>query len=348
LLFHVITASPPTTFKKTSTIAATAIWATGQGGLGQLADLAGVLARVAVQIVAVAAGYGAAGLAGGLVAGTIATALLNLRFNPLPLRRFGIGHLASLGPFALWSFLISLVAVVSANADTVLIGYLLSDREVALYRTPLQLAALAVLAAMPLRASLGPRIAGWAKAGAFGEVAGALARAWTFALFLAVPVTVGGILLADRLLYFLYGADFAVAAPALAILLVAELVSVGFLLEGVALSAVGRPRGAFIAAGAGAAVLVLGDIALIPFAGIVGAAAALLASMAVSTALGRSLLRQTVHVRLERRSLGAVALGVKILKDHMHCCVADAVQDGNGDEKIDEIVYILEKYIDRS
>lgn len=39
---------------------------------------------------------------------------------------------------------------------------------------------------------------------------------------------------------------------------------------------------------------------------------------------------------------------MKILKDHMHCCVADAVQDGNGDEKIDEIVYILEKYIDRS
>jgi DNA-binding FrmR family transcriptional regulator len=39
---------------------------------------------------------------------------------------------------------------------------------------------------------------------------------------------------------------------------------------------------------------------------------------------------------------------MKILKDHMHCCVADAVQEGNGDEKIEEIVYILEKYIDRS
>lgn len=38
---------------------------------------------------------------------------------------------------------------------------------------------------------------------------------------------------------------------------------------------------------------------------------------------------------------------MKILKDHMHSCVADAVNDGRGDEKIEEIVYILEKYIDR-
>ena len=38
---------------------------------------------------------------------------------------------------------------------------------------------------------------------------------------------------------------------------------------------------------------------------------------------------------------------MKILKDHMHSCVADAVNAGSGDEKIEEIIYILEKYIDR-
>jgi O-antigen/teichoic acid export membrane protein len=270
-------------------------------------------ARVAVQVGAVAAGYGATGLAGGLVAGTVAAAVVNRRFLSLRFTRFGARHLASLAPFALWSFLITLVAVVSANADTVLIGYLLSDREVALYRTPLQLAALAVLSTMPLRASLAPRIAGWTRDEALGEVADALARAWTFALLFAVPVAVGGLLLADRLLYFLYGADFAAAAPALVFLLAAQLVSVGSLLEGMALSAVGRPRGAFVAAGAGAAVLVLGDLALIPVFGVAGAAMALLASMAVATVLARLLLRRTVGVRLERRPLGAIALGAALM-----------------------------------
>ena len=38
---------------------------------------------------------------------------------------------------------------------------------------------------------------------------------------------------------------------------------------------------------------------------------------------------------------------MKILKDHMHSCVLSAVNDGTGEEKIEEIIYILEKYIDR-
>ena len=39
---------------------------------------------------------------------------------------------------------------------------------------------------------------------------------------------------------------------------------------------------------------------------------------------------------------------MKILKDHMHSCVLSAVNDGTGDEKIEEIIYILEKFVDRS
>lgn len=39
---------------------------------------------------------------------------------------------------------------------------------------------------------------------------------------------------------------------------------------------------------------------------------------------------------------------MKILKDHMHSCVASAVRDGSGDEKIEEIIYMIEKFIDRN
>jgi Uncharacterized protein conserved in bacteria len=38
---------------------------------------------------------------------------------------------------------------------------------------------------------------------------------------------------------------------------------------------------------------------------------------------------------------------LKILKDHMNSCVLSAVNDGTGEEKIQEIIYILEKYVDR-
>ena len=294
-------------------IIATGVYASGQAGVTQSADLLGVGVRVAVQVGAVALGFGAAGLTGGLVAGTVATAVVNRRFLTLRLTRFGRRHLSSLASFAVWSFLLSLVAVVTANADTLLIGYLLSDREVALYRTPFQLASLAVLSTMPIRASLAPRIAGWARAGALDEVAAALARAWTFALLLAVPAAVGGVLLADRLLYFLYGADFTSASPALVLLLVAELVAVGSLLEGMALSAVGRPRGAFVVGGAGAVVLVLADLALIPLLGVTGAALGLLLSTMTATVLSRLLLSRTVTVRFERRPAAAVFVSAALM-----------------------------------
>ncbi len=39
---------------------------------------------------------------------------------------------------------------------------------------------------------------------------------------------------------------------------------------------------------------------------------------------------------------------LKILRAHIQYCVSSAIQEGKGDEKIDEILYILEKYIDKT
>jgi len=39
---------------------------------------------------------------------------------------------------------------------------------------------------------------------------------------------------------------------------------------------------------------------------------------------------------------------MKILKNHMHSCVVSGIMEGKGDEKIDEILYILDKYLDRT
>ena len=38
---------------------------------------------------------------------------------------------------------------------------------------------------------------------------------------------------------------------------------------------------------------------------------------------------------------------MKLLKNHIDSCVMSAVHHGEGDNKIDEIIYILEKYIDK-
>ncbi len=38
---------------------------------------------------------------------------------------------------------------------------------------------------------------------------------------------------------------------------------------------------------------------------------------------------------------------LKILRNHMNSCVLSAVKEGGGEEKIDEIILMLEKYIGR-
>jgi DNA-binding FrmR family transcriptional regulator len=55
-------------------------------------------------------------------------------------------------------------------------------------------------------------------------------------------------------------------------------------------------------------------------------------------------------IDVSKQILSAVALlkkaNITILRQHMNTCVTDAVANGAGQEKIDEIVLMLDKYID--
>ena len=55
-------------------------------------------------------------------------------------------------------------------------------------------------------------------------------------------------------------------------------------------------------------------------------------------------------IEVSRQILSAAALlkkaNITILRQHMNTCVTDAVQNGSGQEKIDEIVLILDKYME--
>ncbi|KJS82425.1 MAG: hypothetical protein JM58_15070 [Peptococcaceae bacterium BICA1-8] len=39
---------------------------------------------------------------------------------------------------------------------------------------------------------------------------------------------------------------------------------------------------------------------------------------------------------------------MQILRNHLNSCVLGAMKEGQGEEKIDEIIYVLEKYIDKT
>jgi len=284
-------------------LAATGVYGRGKAGVSQIAELTGTIVRVLLQVVLVALGYLVAGLAGGLVAGIAATALVNYRFLDLSFVRFQRRHLTGLWTFAVWSFLGGVTAVVVGSVDTILLGHFLPNSDVGFYRTALQLATMALFTTLAVRSSLGPRISRWYREGEVAEIEDALARAFTYAFLLGAPVCTGGWLLGGRLLYYLYGEPFVVAAPALAILFAAEAVTILVTLEGMCLGSMNRPRETFTAAAAAAVVLLLLDLLLIPVVGITGAAAGLLASMVVNWVLLHRSLKRHMVVRIERHSI---------------------------------------------
>jgi O-antigen/teichoic acid export membrane protein len=289
------------------------VYGSGMVGVSQTSDFLNNTVRIIIQIIATYLGYAATGLAGGFVAGTFAGILINFHYLPLKLARFGLGHFKSLLSFSFWIFLTSSGVVIFSTADTILLGYFLSNADVGIYRIGYQLSMVALLACTALNTVLFPTMSRWAADGNLADVSSALSRAFFFSLVLAVPVIVGGIILSDRLLYFLYGAGFVNGTSALIILLFVQLVTVGVILQTTCLNALDFPKQTFLATAVAAILNVILNIILIPIFGIVGAALATLISLSLNAVLAFHFLSRQIPIRIERGPVLSVLLSSLIM-----------------------------------
>ena len=117
--------------------------------------------------------------------------------------------------------------------------------------------------------------------GQIAEIENSLARAFTYSLFLAIPTCIGGWILGEKLLYYLYGASFVEGTPALFFLLLVQIVNVFMYLGTMSLTALNRPKDAFWITVIAAIANILLDLTLIPVMGITGAAVATLIAMTI-------------------------------------------------------------------
>lgn len=284
------------------------VYGGGSVGALQVSDFSNTLIRVIVQVLAIYAGFAAAGLAGGFVAGILVSAVINLHFLRVRLVRFKWRHLAAMVPYAWWGFLSAATGVVAGYADTLLVGYFLTSEDVGFYRAPLQLAVLAIFVATSLATALFPRISMWKEEGDLSTAAQAVSRAFTYSLLLAVPFVAGGMLLGERLLYFIYGSQFTAAAPAFYLLLLVQIATLFFTLDGMALGALNQPRILFWIGAGSSLLLVVIEIAFIPLLGIAGAAAALLIAYSVRAGLTRVVLSRILTIPVEWGAIRNIAV----------------------------------------
>ncbi|MBQ4135202.1 MAG: polysaccharide biosynthesis C-terminal domain-containing protein [Methanocorpusculum sp.] len=146
-----------------------------------------------------------------------------------------------------------------------------------------------------------------------GKIAPPVSRGITFSLILAVPVFTGGLLLADKLLYYFYGADFAAGAVACTILLLVQVISVFITLLGVALTASDHARQSFYATASAAVINIILNCIFIPILGINGAALATLISYSVNAILIAHFLKRYITVKIEKRPILNIIIAAAVM-----------------------------------
>jgi len=301
-----------------SSITGIGVYGAGKVGVFQISSFMDALVRTLFQIIAVFLGFGIAGLTGGFIGGLIAGGLMNFRYLDLKLVRFRFTHLKNLSGFSFWIFLTASGSLVFCYADTILLGFFMSNADVGIYRTAFQLTSVATFATLAFHTVLYPKISNWGVKGQISEIENSLARAYTYSLFLAIPTCIGGWILGDKLLYYLYGASFVEGTSALYFLLLVQVVNVFMFLGTMSLTALNRQKDAFWITVIAAIANILLDLALIPFIGITGAAVATLIAMTLNALGALILLSRIITVKFEYKPIknilyAAVIMGIFLI-----------------------------------
>jgi O-antigen/teichoic acid export membrane protein len=277
----------------------TGVYGSGKVGIFQISNFLEVLVRFIIQVSVVFIGFNTAGLAGGFVCGLIAGGIVNFHYLDLKLVRFKMSHLKNLSSFSFWIFLTASGSIIFSYSDTILIGFFLSNADIGIYRTAFQLTSVATFTTLALHSVLYPKISNWGAQGQVTEIKNSLARAFTYSLLLAIPTCVGGWVLGERLLYFLYGASFVQGNSALFFLLLVQIVNVFLYLSTMTLAALNRPKDAFWITVIASIANILLNLALIPVLGITGAAVATLIAMTLNALGALILLSRIIPVTIE-------------------------------------------------
>lgn len=304
-----------------ASITAINLYGTAQVGIMQVSNLVNTIFKNLVQVLAVFIGFGLGGLAAGFIAGFIAALVINLNYIRLGFARFNRAHFSALLSFSIWTFLSSGGLLIITYADTILIGQFMTETDVGIYRVAFQLTSVASFMVTVFHTVLYPHISRWHAENQIIRIEDSLTRAFTYSFFLAIPVTAGGIILSEKLLYYLYGASFASGAPVLSILLFVQIANIFMFLLTMCLNAMDMPKISFYSTAVSAALNIFLSILLIPRFGIEGAAFASLVSITVNALLAYALIRSSIHISVDLKSVKNLVLSALVMSGVLLGCV---------------------------
>lgn len=287
----------------------------GLGHIGVINAASGIseLIRIAVSVILVLIGFSFYGMIGGYIVALLLSGLLCIKYFKFKPAKFTKHHIWSLLTFSFWGLLIGSSSLLMTYSDTIFIGYFMENGDVGVYRTAMQFTSISVFIVTAINSTLGPKISNWSYNGEIEKIPPVISRSFTYGLILAIPMAVGGFLLAERLLYYFYGADFASGAAAACIIFLFQIVTVFLTFIGAALSNSNHPRDTFYGTLAAVILNVILDIILIPIIGINGAAVGSLIAMIVNTLIITHRLKKYMPVYVEKKPILHIILASLIM-----------------------------------
>lgn len=278
----------------------TSLGASNRLGLAASVNFINNIVRIVVQVLAIFLGFKVYGLIGGIVAGLLVELVIDLKYLDYHITRFRQEHVKSIFSFSGWAFLSTACTTLFENANLLIISYYLTIADVGIYGVCWTFSFFALFISTALCNTLFVKVSRWNAIGDRNAITIALSRATSYALILAIPILIGGIIVGRDLLYYLYGSSFAIGATALVIIIAARLVQSIFQIYSNFLMATDHVKHQFFGLSSGIVVNTIIAFILIPMIGLTGAAIASLGNVIVSTIICRHYLVRIIPIHIER------------------------------------------------
>lgn len=286
-------------FSTISASISTSIGASNRLGLAASVSFINNMVRIIVQVVGIFLGFNVYGLIGGLVVGLIIELVINVRYVDYHLTWFSRSEVKKIFSFSSWAFLSTVCTTLFDNANLLIISYFLTVVDVGIFGVCWTFSFFALFISTALCNTLFVKVSRWKAAGDWNAITISLSRATSYALIFAIPMLIGGAILGNRLLYYLYGASFAVGASALVIIIGARVVQSIFQIYSNFLMATDNVKYQFFGLFAGILVNLVLACILVPLIGLPGAAIASVLNAVVSTIVCRQYLRRIIPIHID-------------------------------------------------
>lgn len=272
------------------------------------------IGRVGVQVVLVAAGMGLYGLIGGLGIGLLISTCFGVALSRTGFKWPKMSNFRNIFNFTKYSYGNSISGLIYEWFDLLVIGLLLSPYYVGVYAVCWSFSMVVMLISEAVALSIFPTLSNQLSKNEHVDAKRIISDSMAYSPIIAIPAFAGALILAEDVLVVLYGAEFGTGWAVLIVLMGVRFVHSLQIIAVRAIEAMNRPDVIFKISMLVMGLNLVGDIVLVYYFGIIGAAVATLISMSVFLGAALYYLKMLLDVQVPYRRIGnEVAAGIVML-----------------------------------